>query len=152
MAEMMSRMGDELGPGELYGLLRLRVDVFVVEQQCPYPELDGNDLSSGTRHLWATQRGRMSGCLRVLTEPGDVLRIGRVCTARDARGEGIASWLMRVALSVVPHFEYVLDAQVRAARFYEQFGFDREGEPFDEDGIEHVTMRRPAMRPVSWTG
>lgn len=151
MAEMMSRMGDELSAGELYGLLRLRIDVFVVEQQCPYPELDGNDLSSGTRHIWATQRGTVSGCLRVLTEPGDELRIGRVCTAWDARGEGIASWLMRVALAVVPHFGYVLDAQVRAVGFYEQFGFHREGEPFDEDGIEHVTMRSPPARPVSWT-
>lgn len=144
MAEMMSRTGDELRAGELYGLLRLRVDVFVVEQQCPYPELDGNDLSSGTRHIWAAQRGTVCGCLRVLTEPGDALRIGRVCTARQARGTGIASWLMRAALHVVPHCEYVLDAQVRAADFYTRFGFRWEGEPFDEDGIEHVTMRRPA--------
>lgn len=141
---MVSRTGDTLSTGELYELLRLRVNVFVVEQQCPYPELDGNDLSPYTRHIWTTENGEVSGCLRVFTGADDVLRIGRVCTAEHARGTGVASSLLRAALAIAPHAEYVLDAQTHVADFYARFGFRREGTPFDEDGIPHITMRKPA--------
>lgn len=146
MVDVLRRAGDALTPAELYGLLRLRVDVFVVEQECPYPELDGQDLVPSTQHLWTGHDGDISACLRVLAEPGGVLRIGRVCTAKAARGTGVASTLMRAAMEQAPGAEYVLDAQTYAEGFYARFGFVAEGEPFDEDGIEHVTMRSPAGR------
>ncbi|MGH3469961.1 MAG: GNAT family N-acetyltransferase, partial [Thermocrispum sp.] len=57
---------DELSTGELYDLLRLRVDVFVVEQGCAYAELDGRDTEPGTLHVWTTTSGRLSAYLRVL--------------------------------------------------------------------------------------
>ncbi|MBK1786721.1 GNAT family N-acetyltransferase [Prauserella cavernicola] len=127
-------------------MLRLRVDVFVVEQECPYPEIDGKDLLPGTTHLWQPSAHGVEGCLRVLEQPGGVLRIGRVCTAASARGTGLGARLMAAALEFVGDAESVLDAQVYAQGFYARFGFEPEGEPFDEDGIQHITMRRPASR------
>ncbi|EID53222.1 GNAT family N-acetyltransferase [Saccharomonospora xinjiangensis] len=140
---VVSRSGDELTPAELYALLRLRVDVFVVEQECPYPELDGRDLSPGTRHVWAaTSDGRLAGCLRVLSEDGGIERIGRVCTAGFARGIGVGDLVMRAAMELTGNAECVLDAQTYATGFYARFGFRPEGEEFVEDGIPHITMRR----------
>lgn len=149
MTEILSRAGDALTPGELYELLRLRMDVFVVEQQCPYPELDGNDLAGGTQHFWAIAAGRVLGCLRVLTVSEHLLRISRVCTVEHSRGTGVATSLLRAALAKRPHAEYVLDAQSHATGFYARFGFDPEGEPFDEDGIAHIVMRRSGMAAAS---
>jgi ElaA protein len=135
-----------LTPARLYSLLRLRVAVFVVEQKCPYPELDGRDLEPSTRHFWIgleTDPELTVACLRLLAEPGGVHRIGRVCTARPFRGQGLSRRLMAAALADVGDAECVLDAQVEVARLYAAFGFRRIGEEFAEDGIPHVTMRRP---------
>lgn len=138
-----TRSPAELTATELYALLRLRVDVFVVEQECPYPELDGKDLLPGTRHVWATTSdGRVAGCLRVLAEDGGVQRIGRVCTAGFARGTGVGALLMGAAMELVGDAECVLDAQTYATGFYARFGFRPEGEEFLEDDIPHITMRR----------
>ncbi|WP_298181016.1 GNAT family N-acetyltransferase [Saccharomonospora sp.] len=140
---IVSRAASELTPTELYELLRLRVDVFVVEQECPYPELDGRDLHADTHHVWATSSdGRLAGCLRVLTEAGGVLRVGRVCTAAFARGTGVGGRLMQAAMDLAGDAECVLDAQTYATGFYARFGFEPEGEVFLEDGIPHITMRR----------
>lgn len=168
---LVSRSGPELTTAELYGMLRLRVDVFVVEQECPYPELDGRDLDATTRHIWAVtggvgadgtgtggrdvggqdvggadrapESGATVGCLRVLRDPDGTARIGRVCTAARVRGTGLGARLMRAALDVVGDTDCVLDAQTYATGFYARFGFHAEGDEFDEDGIPHVTMRRP---------
>lgn len=138
-----SRPGTELSSTELYELLRLRVDVFVVEQKCPYPEIDGRDLEPTTRHVWATSLdGRVAGCLRVLAEDDGVQRIGRVCTADFARGTGVGGQLMRAAMDSLGAAECVLDAQTYAIGFYARFGFAPEGEEYLEDGIPHITMRR----------
>jgi ElaA protein len=131
----------------LYAILRLRVDVFVVEQECPYPELDGRDLEPSTRHFWIgsdTDPELPVACLRLLTEPGGGYRIGRVCTAKDTRGRGLSRRLMEAALADIGDAESVLDAQVQVAAMYAGFGYRRVGEEFLEDGIPHVTMRRPA--------
>ncbi|MGH3437216.1 MAG: GNAT family N-acetyltransferase [Sciscionella sp.] len=139
-----SAIAAQLAPATLYALLRLRVDVFVVEQRCPYPELDGRDLEPETRHLWLGAGDLPTAYLRVLREAGGV-RIGRVCVARSERGRGHAKALMRAALAEVGCRECVLDAQLYAAGFYAAFGFRPEGEEFDEDGIPHIRMRRPAI-------
>src|SRR5687767_7739245 len=88
----------ELTPFELYGLCRLRVDVFVVEQECPYPELDGRDLEPATEHLWFEADGLPVATLRVLDDGGS-RAIGRVATAAGWRGHGLAARLMAGALS-----------------------------------------------------
>lgn len=130
----------ELSPHDLYALLRLRVDVFVVEQRCAYPELDGWDTDPGTVHLWMEDTdGQPLSYLRVLPDPPAV-RIGRVCTAPPARGNGLASRLMAQALEVAAP-PVVLTAQAHLRPWYERFGFRACGPQFVEDGIPHVPMR-----------
>ncbi len=132
----------ELSGDVLYGLLKLRVDVFVVEQECPYPELDGRDLEAGTRHVWAEDGDGPVAYLRVLEDTGGVARIGRVCVAAKARGDGYARELMKTALDLVGDRPAVLDAQSYLTAFYADFGFQPDGPEFVEDGIPHVPMRR----------
>ena len=134
----------ELAPATLYALLRLRVDVFVVEQQCPYPELDGRDGEPGTEHLWLDDEAGPTSYLRLLVDPERTWRIGRVCTRGDARGRGLAAILLAAALERVGHEAVVLDAQSHLAQWYARFGFDVVGPQFLEDGIPHVPMRRAA--------
>lgn len=137
--------GDELPAATLYRLLRLRTDVFVVEQECAYPELDGRDLLPGTRHVWLTDADSAEplAVLRLLTEPAGVVRIGRVCTDPAARGRGLGRTLMTAALAEIGTAPSVLAAQVAVVEFYRAFGYRESGEPFDEDGIPHQTMTRP---------
>jgi ElaA protein len=132
----------ELDAPTLYVLLKLRVDVFVVEQHCPYPDLDGRDLEAGTVHLWLEHGGGPVSYLRILTEPDGTARIGRVCTARAHRGAGLSARLMRAALEVVGDRSSVLAAQSHLAGFYTRFGFAVAGPEFVEDGIAHLPMRR----------
>lgn len=143
-----SRVGD-LDPAVLYALLKLRVDVFVVEQECAYPELDGRDLEPGAVLHYALDdsatdsSGDVLGTLRVLREANGDARIGRVATAPSARGAGLAARLMSAALaSVPPDVEVVLDAQSQLAGWYGRLGFAVDGPEFVEDGIPHVPMRR----------
>jgi ElaA protein len=156
----------ELDASTLYRILQLRVDVFVVEQHCPYRELDGRDLEPGTRWLWATdadtatdanagtgtgiEDGPVLATLRILREGRGTARIGRVATAPQARTGGIATALMRRALDVLDTqgwentpVEIVLDAQTPLAGWYQRFGFEASGPEFVEDGISHLPMRRP---------
>jgi len=133
----------ELDAATLYRLLKLRVDVFVVEQECPYPELDGRDPEPGTVHVWASdESGQVVGYLRILDD-GDELRIGRVATAKSARSGGLGGRLMRYALEIVGDRPSVLDAQSHLTAFYERFGYAAAGPEFVEDGIPHTPMRRP---------
>jgi ElaA protein len=138
----------ELDAATLYRLLKLRCDVFVVEQQCAYPELDGRDTEPGTVHLWLDDEdGTAVAYLRVLAEPDGSARIGRVVTGKSGRGQGLAGRLLAVAVERIgPGRPAVLDAQTDAIRIYERFGFVATGPAFMEDGIEHLPMRRPATR------
>ena len=134
---------DELDPRTLYALLRLRVDVFVVEQAAPYPDLDGRDTEPGTRHVWSVDAdGGVSAYLRMLAEPDGTVRIGRVCTDPKARGQGLAATLMARALDEAGERTVVLDAQSYLCDFYRGFGFTPSGPEFLDDGIPHVPMRR----------
>ena len=128
-----------------HDLARLRVDVFVVEQQCAYAELDGRDAEPSARHMWTVDDDGPTSYLRLLTEPGApaVRRIGRVCTAVRARGRGLSAALVRRALAECGEgSEIVLDAQSHLQHWYERLGFAVDGEEFLEDGIPHVPMRR----------
>lgn len=153
-------------PVVLYRVLRLRTDVFVVEQHCPYPELDGRDLEPGSLMVWAsdeTDTGVGAGAgagdsagdhahavvavLRILRDEA-ALRIGRVAAHPSRRGTGLAGQLFRFALEecarVAPELPIVLDAQEPLEGWYEGYGFTRNGETFVEDGIPHVPMTRKA--------
>ena len=132
----------DLDPAVLHALLKLRADVFVVEQDCVYADLDGRDAEPTARQLWLARGGAVIATLRLLTDPGDVARIGRVATAADARGQGLAARLVRRAIELAGDRPVVLDAQSHLEHWYAGFGFTRDGAQFVEDGIPHVPMRR----------
>jgi ElaA protein len=132
---------DNLDPRTAYLLWQLRQDVFVVEQECPYADLDGRDLEPGTRHLWVDDGDGPVGYLRML-EDEDAWRVGRVLVARSHRGRGIAEALLLAALEVVGRRPCRLDAQSYLTGWYARFGFEPSGPEFVEDGIPHVPMRR----------
>lgn len=118
----------ELDTATLYALLQLRVDVFVVEQRCPYPELDGRDTEPATRHLWLERDGAPVAYLRILAEPGGAVRIGRVAVVRPARRAGLAGELMAAALAEAGDRECVLNAQSHLVDFYARLGFAVSGD------------------------
>ncbi len=140
----------DLDAATLYRILRLRIDVFVVEQECAYPELDGRDLESDTEMLWAQTSETILATLRILHDP-NAARIGRVATVIAARGRGIGAALVRRAvercLTRWPRHPIDIDAQAHLADWYAGFGFAVSGAGFVEDGIPHVPMRRPAGMP-----
>ncbi|MEV6298850.1 GNAT family N-acetyltransferase [Actinoplanes sp. NPDC051861] len=132
----------DLDTTTLYGILKLRSDVFVVEQDCVYPDMDGRDLEPGTRHIWFERDGSVRAYLRVINENGTE-RIGRVVTEKDARGNGLAGKLITEALTVIGNRPSVLHAQAHLKDYYARFGFEQTGPEYLEDGIPHVPMSRP---------
>jgi ElaA protein len=137
---------DELSARELYELIRLRVDVFVVEQNCPYAELDGLDLNA--HHvLGHDEEGRLMACARILPpEHGGLPHIGRVVVHPALRGKGLAHELMTNALDALHRIHgsrrSELAAQAHLEAFYAAHGYERTGADYDLDGIPHVDMRR----------
>lgn len=143
---------DDIDPRTAYRLWQLRESVFVVEQACPYAELDGRDLEPGTRHVWITERNEPVASAPVASEPvaylrvlddGDRDRIGRVLVAREHRARGLADALMTRALRLVGDRPSCLDAQTYLVHWYARLGYRPAGEEFVEDGIPHLPMRRP---------
>jgi ElaA protein len=139
---------DELSAWELYDLLRMRVDVFVVEQNCPYPELDGKDADA--LHLRLLQGGDLLAASRIFppAEEGAPAKIGRVVVSPDHRGKRLGEAVMREATATCgqryPRHPIYLSAQSHLARFYGGMGFVATSEEYLEDGIPHVDMVRPA--------
>lgn len=131
---------DELTVHELHDILRLRIDVFVVEQECAYPELDGRDRDPTTRHVWIADDEGVAAYLRILDEDGH-RRMGRIVTRASARGSGLGGRLVDHALTTSTG-PWVLDAQIRLEGWYVARGFVTTGPQFVEDGIPHVPMRR----------
>ena len=140
--QVLTASFDELPQRTAYDVWRLRQQVFVVEQDCPYPDLDGRDLEPGTRHVVLIEDDVVVGTLRVLDD-GDRARIGRVVVAPSARGRGLAALLMDEAMGLCDDREVRLDAQTGLTAFYEGYGFVVTGPEFDEDGVRHVPMGRP---------
>ncbi|QSX31743.1 GNAT family N-acetyltransferase [Shewanella cyperi] len=138
---------DQLDTLTLYRLLKLRVDVFVVEQTCPYPELDDKDLHPDTLHLLALDDGGQPLAYARLLPPGLSYRdasIGRVAVAASARGAGLAGELMQRAISQTlanwPEYGITIGAQDYLRGFYSRLGFKANSEVYLEDGIPHLDM------------
>ncbi|HEY0003130.1 MAG TPA: GNAT family N-acetyltransferase [Actinoplanes sp.] len=131
--------------GTFYKILKLRADVFVVEQQCAYADPDGRDDEVGTRHLWIERDGEVRAYARLLDD-GDALRIGRVVTDQAARGQGLAGRLVEAAVAIIGNRPSRLHAQSHLAGFYTRFGYRPDGPEFVEDGIGHVPMLREAAQ------
>ena len=144
---LIIRTFDKLSTAELYEILRLREAVFIVEQNCPYPEADGQDPEAV--HLWyAGEDGRVAAYLRLYQkkdEPGTV-QVGRVVTSAAARGTGLGGKILhegvQYALETMHAERLYLEAQTYAIGFYQKEGFTVSSAEFLEDGIPHVQMRR----------
>ena len=136
----ISKKFNELSAAELYEILRARVSVFVVEQNCPYPELDGVDYDS--LHIYYEDNGKVMAYMRAyVMEPG-VVRMGRVLTVE--RGTGLGGKLLKEGIQEIcekfsPKYIYI-EAQCYAIGFYQREGFVVCSDEFLEDGIPHVKM------------
>lgn len=139
---------DELSTKELYAILKERTDVFVVEQACPYPEVDGKDLAS--YHLYKEQDGEIVAYLRVLPAgvSYDEASIGRVLVKKDYRGQGLAQQLLENALRFLEDELHETTIKIQAQdylrKFYGSFGFEVISETYLEDDIPHVDMLKKA--------
>ena len=137
---------DELTPGELHDAFQLRSAVFVVEQTCPFLDIDGADPVCW--HLLGFQ-GEVLVTYARLVPPGVKYpepSIGRVVSSKDARRTGAGRALMKEAVAQAerlwPGKRLRIGAQMYLKAFYESFGFAQSSEPYDEDGILHIEMIR----------
>lgn len=135
-------LGD-IDPTTLHALMRLRVDVFVVEQACAYPDLDDADVDTSTRHWWFADEAGPTSYLRTLVDSAGTAHVGRVVTAPRARGTGLAARLVEHALADLDG-PVAIQAQAHLAHWYGRFGFVRAGDDVVEDGILHTPMRLDA--------
>lgn len=137
---------ETLEPAELYDVLKLRVDVFVVEQNCPYPDLDGKD--GEAYHLRLLDGKTLIAYARLFAPETDAsaARIGRVIVSPGRRGEGLGPVLMAEAIAACKKLygdvTIEISAQSHLQRFYGSSGFTTISEEYLEDGIPHVEMRR----------
>ncbi len=137
----------QLSTAELYSLLRLRCQVFVVEQQCAYLDIDGRDPEADHLLAWDSS-GSLSGYLRVFgPDATDAsARIGRIVTSPRDRQAGLGRWLVRQALDFVAarygDVTIKIAAQAYLEQFYAEFGFMRSSPDYLEDGILHCDMLR----------
>lgn len=138
----------ELTVHQLYAVLALRADIFIVEQHCPYLDLDGKDRFA--LHLLGMVKDSLAAYIR-LFPPTDIehyIVFGRVVTARNVRSKGYGKRLMQELLtyceSHFPGISIKCSAQHYLKQFYEGFGFNAYGEIYQEDGIPHIAMQKEA--------
>ncbi|HCL83625.1 MAG TPA: GNAT family N-acetyltransferase [Chitinophagaceae bacterium] len=137
---------EELTPKELYSILQLRNEVFIVEQNCPYQDCDNKDLRAW--HLMGMQNDQLLAYSRLLA-PGisySESSIGRVVSSPSARKTGMGKKLMRESIAHVRNLFQTdtirIGAQLYLKKFYESFGFIAEGDTYLEDNIPHIQMLR----------
>ena len=148
MTNFVCKKFDELNPHELYAILQMRNEVFVVEQNCVYQDADNKDQPA--YHMMAWKDGMLAGYTRLI--PAGVAyeqpSIGRVITSPKWRGTGIGKKLMERSIDEIEKIfgktSIKLGAQVYLKKFYESFGFQQSSGTYLEDGIEHIEMIRPA--------
>lgn len=141
------RTFEELNNQELYDILSLRQEVFVIEQHCFYSDLDYQDQQA--MHLLGINEGKLTAYLRLLpahTPYPDAVSFGRVLTAPFARGRGLGKDLITQVLLYLDKRQNTLpimiSAQLYLERFYQSFGFETISGPYDEAGIPHIKMKK----------
>lgn len=131
----------QLSTQQLFQIYKLRVDVFVVEQQCPYHEVDNIDTISHHIYLQNYNSKILAYCRLYKIE--DTFHIGRVIASPKRKGYG--TQIMKIALKFAEQTLHadtiIIEAQTYAKNFYEKLGFAQTSEPFDEDGIPHIQMK-----------
>jgi ElaA protein len=137
---------DELTIYELYQILKLRQEVFIVEQNCVYLDADGKDLNG--YHMMGYDQANELHCYTRLLPEGisypDYTSIGRVINSATVRGKGYGKELMVLSIQKIkelyPNYSIKIGAQAYLKKFYESLGFLDLGEPYIEDGIPHIIM------------
>ncbi|MFY1048083.1 GNAT family N-acetyltransferase [Chryseobacterium sp. GP-SGM7] len=137
---------EEITTSELYEIIKARVDVFVVEQNCPYPDLDGYDQKA--IHLWAEQDNTVLAYCRIFDKgiKYKETSIGRVLTSEKGRGKSLGKQLIQYAVETIENrfktSEVRISAQDYLLKFYSGFGFKDTGKKYLEDNIPHTEMFR----------
>ena len=136
----------ELANEELYQLLRLRSEIFVVEQQCNFMDMDNKDQKS--HHLLGMKEGQLLAYSRIVP-PGisyEYPSIGRIVVSSHGRGMGLGIELMQISISTLENLygnnSIRIGAQLYLKKFYESFGFEKSSDVYLEDNIEHIEMTR----------
>ena len=140
------RFFDALSPAELYAIMRLRIEVFVVEQNCVFQDADNKDPQCYHLMLW---EGNTLAAYTRLVPPGlsyPEMSIGRVVSNPQHRGTGIGRVLLQQSIEhcfrLFGEGVITIGAQLYLRKFYESFGFRQVGDVYDEDGIDHIKMKR----------
>ena len=137
---------EEITTSELYEIIKARVDVFVVEQDCPYPDLD--DYDQKALHLWAEQDQKVLAYCRIFNQgiKYPETSIGRVLTTEKGRGKNFGKQLIQYAVETIENrfktSEVRISAQDYLLRFYSGFGFKETDKRYLEDNIPHTEMFR----------
>lgn len=148
MIQWHSLHHSELTTAQLYALLKLRSEVFVVEQNCLYQDIDGEDLVGENRHVLGISNGEIAAYARILKsdEPFDPVVIGRVLVSSQWRGRKIGEQLMAFTLDICqqhwPDKAIYLSAQAHLKAFYTRLGFSIVTPEYNEDGIPHIGMAK----------
>jgi len=136
---------EQLNPNQMAAMFALRQDVFIVEQDCPYSDIDGQDPQA--HHLLAWSGDTLVATLRVFDSyPAydNHCSIGRICTHQTVRQYGIGRELVANAIEFIgqqfPNKAIQIGAQHYLKRFYQGFGFEQISDIYDEDGIDHILM------------
>lgn len=128
----------------LFSIMRVRVDVFVVEQACPYPELDDHDIADSTRHVYLLDGLSVNAYARCYGKDAQYSAIGRVLVAQSQRSSGLGKQLVNEAIACCkaqwPNRDIYIGAQTYLLNFYRSFGFECVGDEYIEDGIPHQDM------------
>ncbi|MFL5742517.1 MAG: GNAT family N-acetyltransferase [Flavisolibacter sp.] len=142
--EWLLKNFDSLSPRELYSILQLRNEVFVVEQNCVFQDADNNDQQAF--HLMCFQTGKLLAYTRLLPAGSvyELASIGRVVTSPSIRGSGVGRELMERSINAVYNLwgrqSIKIGAQLYLKKFYQSFGFEQVSDTYLEDGIEHIHM------------
>ena len=136
---------DQLNKAELYEIIQLRIAVFIIEQDCPYQDLDGDD--DQCLHMWVEEEGEIASYLRInpvgcrFTEPS----LGRIVTKTAYRNKGLAEIVINKAIEVLCADQPTairISAQSHLENYYEKFGFVKASDEYLEDNIPHIEMLR----------
>ncbi|MCL4158519.1 UNVERIFIED_CONTAM: hypothetical protein GTU68_041505 [Idotea baltica] len=140
---------DELTCAELYLIIQARIDVFVVEQICPYPDLDDRDQDS--IHVWLSDQGVLAAYARVLSPDqteSEFCSIGRIVTTTAFRGKGMGKKIVSACIGICEaefnQSPIKISGQLYLKKFYEEFKFRQIDNIYLEDGIPHIAMIREA--------
>jgi ElaA protein len=137
---------DEFTVPELYSVLKARIDVFVIEQNCPYPDLDNYDQKA--IHIWAEENGNVLAYCRIFDKgiKYNETSLGRVLTTEKARGKSLGKLLIKYAVETIENrfrtSEIRISAQDYLLKFYSNFGFADTEKKYLEDDIPHTEMLR----------